>query len=440
MITIAVDIGASFLKGARITEDGTISAMVERVADAGMGESGLKITRIVRMVSELLEELPGPDVEYRLAFSTEMHGFILADESGEPLTDYVSWQTEYGNTLGEDSVTYLEKFKRLVGEYAISRTGMPARAGLPSVNLYYLLKSEYRCTSKSSNVYFYTLGDYVVRKLTGQRPFIHVTNAAATGLYDMEHNCWCREIIQAIGADGIMFPEVVSDNRCFAAVLAGKKVCVLPAIGDQQAALLGSGLSCTTELSVNFGTGAQISVLTDKLEFSDQYQLRPFFYGKYLKTIPHIPAGRALNVYIRFIKEIARVYKGNVTNDEIWNLVTEKVGCQTKSMLELNMGFFSNPVSSGLRGSIGNIGEYDFSVGSLFLSAFRTMAENVACLYLRLGEGEPDRLIFSGGVARKNKIFRSYVIAKFKPSAGYMVADRETIKGLLIFANMRHLQ
>lgn len=436
MITIAVDIGASFLKGARITEDGTISAMVERVADAGSGESGLKINRLVRMVSELLEELSSLDVEYRLAFSTEMHGFILADESGEPLTDYVSWQTEYGNTLGEDRVTYLEKFKCLVGEYAISRTGMPARAGLPSVNLYYLLKSEYRCTSKSSNVYFYTLGDYVVRKLTGKRPLIHVTNAAATGLYDMEHNCWCRDIIQAIGADCIMFPEVVSDNRCFATVLAGKKVCVLPAIGDQQAALLGSGLSRTTELSVNFGTGAQISVLTDKLEFSDQYQLRPFFYGKYLKTIPHIPSGRALNVYVRLIEEIGSFFKENITTEEIWDIINDKTKSFGEGTLSMNMGFFSNPISKGIKGSITNIGEYDLSVGNLFFSAFQAMADNVEILIPRL-EAEPiSKVIFSGGVARKNHIFQELVMTRIGIEKPHEVVEKETIKGLWKYSQM----
>lgn len=432
MITIAIDIGASFLKGARISSDGAIEAYVEKDAAPSPEETGLKIERTLEAVRKLLEELAECHQEYTLAISTEMHGFIIADEQGRPMTDYVSWQTEYGNNFDENGETFFAGYCSLAGADWVRRTGMPARAGLPSVNLYFLLKTGRLNDAGSGKVYFYTLGDYLIRKLTGTQPVIHTTNAAATGLYDVVGSRWCKEIIRAIGADGIIFPEVVADNRSAALNIEGKAAYILPAIGDQQAALLGSGLAKESELSVNFGTGAQISVLTDKAELSDQYQLRPFFGGKYLKTIPHIPSGRALNVYIRFIREIAQWY--GQSGDDVWELVAEKTQAGQDGSLALDMGFFSNPVSKGTRGSIGNIGEEDFSVGNLFSSAFRTMAENVQSLYPRLGLSQPRKLIFSGGVARKNRLFREQVIKYFNPTEGYTVAEQETMKGLFLFA------
>lgn len=434
MITIAIDMGASFLKGARMSAEGVIEAYVEKDAVPRPGETGLKIERTLKSVLELLEELSECEQEYKLAVSTEMHGFIIADEDGRPMTDYVSWQTEYGNNFTENGETFFTDYCRLTDADWVRRTGMPARAGLPGVNLYFLLKTGGINNAGSGKGYFYTLGDYLIRRLTGTQPVMHTTNAAATGLYDIADNRWCTEIIRAIGADGIIFPEVVADNRSAVLHIEGKTAYILPAIGDQQAALLGSGLAKESELSVNFGTGGQISVLTDKADLSDRYQLRPFFGGKYLRTIPHIPSGRALNVYIKFIKEIAQWY--GKSGDDVWELVAEKTQAEQSGSLTLDMGFFSNPVSKGTHGFIGNIGEEDFSVGNLFSSAFRTMAENVATVADRLAVVNIEKVIFSGGIARKNRTFRRLVLEKLGNINSYEVAEKETVKGLWKYSQM----
>ena len=192
----------------------------------------------------------------------------------------------------------MQEIERIVDRDEILYSGMPLRAGLPSTNLRYLFQKSY-LDKERDNLYFYTLGDYIIKCLSGIEPICHPTNAAATGLFDLRINDWNKKYIKDIGGEKIVFPIIGNEKIVFR--LEGKIVNVLPAIGDQQAALLGAGLNKMNMLSFNLGTGAQVSKLVSKLVCSSEYQIRPYFNGKYLVTIPHIPSGRALNVYIRFL-------------------------------------------------------------------------------------------------------------------------------------------
>jgi len=155
----------------------------------------------------------------------------------------------------------------------------------------------YRNAIKSRSAKQQTLGDYILKALSSKQPVCHPSNAAATGFYDLRKNNWNLNIIRNAGAADISFPEIGTEESVFR--LEHVWLHALPAIGDQQAALLGAGLKDKRTLSFNLGTGAQVSRLVSDAACSCRYQIRPYFYNYYLKTLPHIPSGRALNVYIR---------------------------------------------------------------------------------------------------------------------------------------------
>ena len=71
------------------------------------------------------------------------------------------------------------------------------------------------------------------------------------------------------------------------------RVPIYVGIGDHQCSLLGAGLVERHTLSINLGTGAQVSTLEDKWT-PQEAETRPYFSGQMLNTITHIPGGRAL--------------------------------------------------------------------------------------------------------------------------------------------------
>jgi sugar (pentulose or hexulose) kinase len=185
------------------------------------------------------------------------------------------------------------------------------------------------------------------------------------------------------------------------------------AIGDQQCALLGSFLE-ENELSLNISTGCQVSMIT-KLELGD-YQIRPYF-GKHIKTITHIPAGRSLNALMKFF-------------NHSWDDIDERLIGHTD--LKVNLSFFAS--AYGQFGEITNIREENMTMANLFRAAFENISDNCYQAALRISpERKWTNLVFSGGLAHKNGSLRKIIQQKF--GIDYRIATVEdTLNGLLIMA------
>lgn len=427
MNIIAIDIGASFLK-AGLFEDGKLIRKVHLNSPRIESEwrEPVQIDKLMSMVKSAILNLSEGKREIVLSISNEMHGFILTDENGKPLTDYISWQREFGNCILKDGYTPIDYFKSC--EKQIMATGMPIRSGLPSVNLRYVLEA----IGKDSG-FFFTLGDYILFALSGKRPVCHPTNAAATGLYSLPEEKWSNELIEAAGGTDISFPQVGIDALEFE--MQGIHITALPAVGDQQATLYGADFKNKTDISFNLGTGAQVSRLIDDIELSAKWQIRPYFDGKYLKTIPHLPSGRAINVYFNFIKEIINRFGNDISDDEIWEYIIDEVSKSSKNTIKCDMSFFDNPCTDHKKGSITEIGEHDLTVGNLFNSIFAQMTNNFLWAADLISEGVQctSRIVFSGGIATRIFQIRENIISHY-PSAEVVIGSDESLKGLYKYA------
>lgn len=431
MKLIAIDCGASFLKGAVMDENGKILSQEKYAADSFAADTA--IGRILCGVKLLLERLSEGLTQFGLAVSNEMHGFLLTDPEGAPITDYISWQKEWAG-IPCGAATYLELFRRRVSPDDILSTGMQAKAGLPSTNLFYLISSKKLRTDRA--VRLYTLGDYLLRTLSGREPCIHPTNAAATGLFELKENRWNERLLRGIGADFVLCPPTAESGAVLSFEWMGKQIYAPPAIGDQQASLLGAGLEDDGSLSVNLGTGSQISVACGLPELSSLYQSRPFFKGLYLKTIPHIPAGRALNVYVRFLKEILTGLTGKEPEDgQLWEYILKSAAKirenEEPDCLKVDLSYFSNAVTDHTLGSIQGINESNLHTGPLFWAAFRQMAENYYVLSQRLLDGAgPKRLVFTGGLSSRIPMLTGLIREQFKDCQEVRVVENDTLLGL----------
>lgn len=441
MHTVAIDCGASFIKGALI-RDGRILTRMERSSPAVHGDGNFlearQIRELVPLVRQMVLALVGGGIsEIKLCLSNEMHGFLLAFEDGTPFTDYISWQKEFGSIPGMDGVSPM---KMLAGtEYGedILHTGMPLRAGLPSCNLLYLSMTGI-LKETDRELRFYTLGDYILRVLLGREPVCHPSNAAATGLYDLETGDWNRRLaVTACGTGKVRFPKVGTDG--VDGSIGKLRVHALPALGDQQAALLGSGLERGCTVSFNLGTGAQVSRLTRNAEYSEKWQIRPYFNGYFLKTIPHLPCGRALNVYVRFFQEVLSGFSAETDSERMWAGLLEMERKASGGSLQCDLSFFENAVTGNTVGSITNMGEYSFTPGNLMRAVFTQMARNFiwAADRIETDEGRIREILFSGGVARKIPMIREQILSHYEAygNVDVKVSQDETLLGLYVYGN-----
>ena len=433
MITIALDCGASFLKGAVFEEDGTLRKTLHRpappVAQGKTVEELLMPTQaqaLLSVVRAMLTELTAGQRCARLCIANEMHGFLLTNSAGVPQMDYVSWQRSFG-TMPIAEETAVSFLTREHGD-ALRHTGMPLRGSLPSANLRYLSQCG-MLDRMHGELFFCTLGDYLLRALSNAAVPTHPTNAAASGLYDLEDGDWSRPLVRAAGSDRVQFPQV--GERTVTFDLDGIRYEACPAIGDQQAALLGAGLHHADQLSFNLGTGAQVSVLTDAYHPCTMVQTRPYFNGRWLRTLPHLPSGRALNVYIRFLQDILIRFGVKADESEIWHVFLTAADTSASAHFDVDLSFFENPCSDRLTGLLAGFGEHDLSLGSLASSILYAMVQNFlwAANEVQIPGQSISELLFSGGIARRIGGIRKAIAAGY-PSAAVSVAEDETLRGL----------
>lgn len=434
MNTIAIDCGASFVKGAAF-QGKKIIAQIRKPSPIVHGaEDILKPTQIqslVPLVYGMIRDLAKGEKEIQLCLCNEMHGFLLCYEDGTPYTDYISWQKEYGNVeiSGESAIQILAETEQ---KDNILHTGMPLRAGLPSCNLLYLSRNGY-LEKAAQQLYFYTLGDYLLKRLSKQEPVCHPTNAAATGLYDLYTGTWNPALIKAAGGAKLVFPQIGSHPIHFQ--LESLAVHAMPAIGDQQAALLGAGLNNANTISFNLGTGAQVSKLISAVLSPEGFQVRPYFYDMYLKTIPFLPSGRALNVYIRFFKEIAQKFQIEISEKQIWEVLLEEAKSGDCNELSCDLSFYENAATTHCTGNIDNIGEYSLTLGNLMASLLEQMSRNfiIAAKSLEPNPFCVEKVIFSGGIATKIEQVRESVLKAYKHDIIVHIASEETLWGLYMY-------
>lgn len=441
MYTIAIDCGASFIKYAVFQNDviiklGSFSSPSKIVNDDNILEPS-RILDLVNKVKRLIEELSCGLNEVKIVIDNEMHGFILADDNSVPYTDYISWQTEL---ISVDNVkAYLEKKIEQEKMWAcIRNSGMPLRSGLPVSAMVWLSQNKLLDNKK---LYFYTLGDYLLKAIFNIDPVCHPTNAAATGLYDLNSDNWNQDYICYFNdqkAD-IVFPTVGKSEQI--KIINEVKYIIFPAIGDQQAALIGCGFKDDSTLSFNMGTGAQVSRLTKNIVYGD-YQVRPYFYGMYLFTIPHIPCGRAINVFFRFFKDIAVRIDKSITDEAIWHIINSELSSLShySSDLSCDLSFFENALTDHSVGSITNISERNFLFENIMKSVFFQIVDNFVSSSLRLNKNlsRYDNVLFTGGIAQRMPKLAEEIIDKLDVEKNKVnISVNDTLYGCLMFSNLK---
>ena len=193
-------------------------------------------------------------------------------------------------------------------------------------------------------------------------------------------------------------------------------------------ALLGAGLG-ERELSLNISTGSQVSLLErERPRGGGDFLVRPYFDGRWLKTIVSVPAGWPLQMLVDLLTEM-----GSSERDP-WEYIQEAVEGVSETDLEVDLSFFQS--LTGRRGRIANVHEGNLSVGHLFVAAFRTMAANYArCTGILAPKREWQRVVFSGGLSQRfERLRREIVAALGEPPSRLCASEEDTLLGLLALA------
>ncbi|MFQ7700407.1 MAG: FGGY family carbohydrate kinase [Coriobacteriales bacterium] len=263
MKNLLIDIGSTSVKWAETSERENI-VKVRKIPFppklCGKPSPFYEVSReaIISGVKEIVRASSARNVY----ISTQMHGWLLGDGCGNALTEYVSWRDKRGG----------------LRPYAFSLApehGVGLKPNLPRASV--RVTEELYPEIKEKAKVFFTLGSYVAFRLTG-RNATHITDAAASGFFNA--------VTARPDSCGLKLPEAVLDVEQIG-TYEGKRI--FSPVGDQQAAILGSGAKRGTYI-LNLGTAAQMCAINPSF-ITGNFESRPYFNGETLCTVTNLGGG-----------------------------------------------------------------------------------------------------------------------------------------------------
>lgn len=430
---IAVDIGSTFIKAAIYDLACNKVVFTQKYHTPAKLESPdphrfeVDAEEIVSAVRGIIGKCMSISLDIAgILFSTQQHGCVLRhpQRAGDR---YISWQdTRCLKTDPETGLRYMEELQEILPPAVMERTGVPVKPALALCNLYALFKEEN--LSREGDIRLYTLGSYVIEKLTGNN-ICHITNAAPMGFVNLPEKTWDHDVLSRAGLDFLRLPELISDLRCCGVYRApGIELPVYPDLGDVQTSVYGTG-AASGDMIVNIGTSGQLILIRDEYDPGD-YEIRPYYDGNYCYVVSRMPGGRNFDVQIDYIRAVGeKIFGVSLDREEIWSRIENSCDVSDSGGLEVDCSFYEVPDRLA-DGKILHITHANFTPENVLAAT----AEDYGRMYRKYAEiirkGRPfaGTLYFSGGAVLKNPFLRD-VITKAMGIEKVVSAEKDEVYG-----------
>lgn len=437
---LLVDFGASRIKAVvwSFVEHVVIEAIECEAPNPSIGASGeievepeLYWSSLVNTAGLLIER--HPNIE-RMWICAEMHGVLLIDNSTcKPLTPYISWRDQRASKSVNNKPATFSKFDdKNFQNFFLSETGLKLRVGLPFVTLAHLRK----IIKSIQDCRVCTLVDWILYRGGEKSPKVHPSLAAGMGFYSLPSNAWSEKLVQKSFPELHLsqFSEPSKLNEKIGRISIGKhSLEVYGGIGDMQAAIFGAGFPKKAGLLVNLGTGSQ--VVGDTLRGGSSVERRLSVNGEVFTALTHIPSGRSLNVFAKFVDEISFLGEGHPVFWKIFNSLDPKEVLDSSIEVDLNVFEASWMYKTG--GFISGINENAFELRPFVSGLVKSwLSQYKVAMDLIDPSHEVDKFLIAGGLSRRG-LFVLPVLEKLSGRVGRLaetITGEETLDGLLALA------
>lgn len=379
------------------------SAAAGGAGPVGAGRHELSIAQLLERFAAICDQAWRQQAFEGIVLCSEMHGFVVVDEAGCPHTDYVSWldarsleQVDGGASTHDLIVERLgEDFRRL--------TGMRPRPGFPLLNLTHTARVG---ELDLSSGWVLSLPAALARlSHDGITPEIieHPTMLAAMALADVEAgSAPSQELLDVVEEIGGFRAHLGS--ACKEGQIAGHwpgpagLIPIYAGVGDHQCSVLGAAPAPGQDANLNLGTGSQVGIVDGPVD--PAFEMRPYFDGRHLTAVTHIPAGRALSEYIGFLERIVTFAGGQA---DFWDALARiEPGQVEQATLQLDLAIFEGARGWTSGGAIAGVTEGSLDVDNYLAALLQAFARQYVDVLKALDPAANlRRVVLSGGIARQ---------------------------------------
>lgn len=272
---LGIDIGTGSVKAVAINSEGKTlhTAAYSYAQQTGSEQDPFAIeTCVRRSIRDCAQQLQAPSI---ISFSSAMHGLMVVDEKGQPLTKLITWQDARASKIAA-AVRHTA-----AGDELYRHTGAPTHAMLPLFKIAWLREQAPELFQAASR--FISIKEWIWFRLFGVFEIDH-SIAGATGLFDPHTKDWHAPALQLAGIKAGQLSQLVPttfirhlENETIAAELK------LPphtafCIGASDGCLANMGSAAITPgtCAVTIGTSAAVRIGSPTALYDAAYM--PFSY------------------------------------------------------------------------------------------------------------------------------------------------------------------
>lgn len=265
---------------------------------------------------------------------SQMHGFLALDGNLEPISNYISWKDERSLEHVDANESTFELLQYQLGAKFKQITGMKPRPSFPFFNAAHWAKQQ-----RKKAATLISLPDWLSLVSGQSNRITHDTMLAGLGFYDIYQGKISSELValakEFSGCDFSFYKPTLLIEVAGQLTNKNSNIPIYTGVGDLQCAILGTGNFSTKTISINIGTGSQVSAIYVKPQ-SEEVEFRPYFNKTLMTTITHIPAGRALEFYVN---GFAKQY--NIQTQNLWRLLSSVSEKDVElSKIDVNLAVF----------------------------------------------------------------------------------------------------
>lgn len=351
-----------------------------------------------------------------LGVTGQMHGILLVDDAGIPLSNLINWQDKRV-LQSEGDVRVFDALVADVSNADQSPTGCRLSPGYGAITLAAVVRSGKLPQNFSRCC---TVMDWFASRIVDveipksqQLPIVtDRSNAASLGIFNFETDTWDPGLLRKLNLDETWLPEVRDSGSVagelameFAAnagLPAGVSVCV--PIGDHQAAVLGSGGGKPGGLHVNLGTGGQISWATDHFHRQQQLDTRYLPGNQFM----FVGAGQVGGNAYAWVAETAQSWLKDFGFDVPLDAIYQKMNAtiddepDKRDQLVCEPFFHGTRLHPDIRGSFGNVSGANFRLPNIAEAVVDGIVTALFQFYSNAsGARKPQRIIATGNAIRR---------------------------------------
>lgn len=423
MKAIGIDIGTTSIclvlydhENGRIVES---TSAPNHFLEGGFRQDADRIVSVVReKLDRILEQHTDIGV---IGVSAQMHGILYVDREGRAVSPYYTWKETCGGELFEG----LGAAKWLSGT-----SGYPMYPGYGTVTHFALDRAG---EISGEAVGMANIGDYLVMRLCGlAETGTDCSIAASFGGFDLSAGGFDLGALEAAGVDIRFYPQIAA--ACEAAGVY-RGIQVMPAVGDNQASFYAAAGEDSDVVSINVGTGSQVSVMAAELEPIQSGEIRPFTRQRYLYVQASVNGGKVYEKLAAFFEETVELFAGEKI-DAYEKLAALELAAE-ETTLVVAPGLYGARGKSGCFGSVQNLTEENFHPSDLVKAYVTGMARELHQMYLafppKLRAGRR-RIAASGNGIRKNRLLAQEVERLFGMPVTFGAWSEEAAAGAAMLA------